>query len=422
VFVHPNKPASASIQSISPSSGFTCGGDEITIVGSGFTGTTSISFGATRAAYSVASDTQIIARSPPQARGAVSISVTTMAGLVTGKFTYVEPDAGPVVTNVVPSGGNGSGGTRVAISGSGLAATRKIEFAGRGGFVEIHSDVTVFVISPAGRGNADIIVTTAAGSSGATATSRFAYIDPTEASVFRLMNQALVSAPPDSVAADLDGSGALRNLFGEILNVMEVQKQSDGAFGSATVDYIVRLDAMKGNFSAVLLDTGAPVATFPGTFANGVFASNDPLSTRQPMTAVLSLAALGLGNVGRLSIRASRLTFDLTKKSGQINGVVPLEEIDAVLIPAIARFYTDQLNAGTVNAEVMQQLFQATKDAQGKWLVTAAGVRTNQNLATLLVPDVQIFDLSGNYAPRTFGVANDGMSFGLGFTFAEGPS
>ena len=74
-------------------------------------------------------------------------------------------------------------------------------------------------------------------------------------------------------------------------------------------------------------------------------------------------------------------------------------------VPANARFY----NAGTPN------------DAQGKWLLTPGELTANAAFAVLLAPDVQVFDLSGNYAPRTAGIANDAMSFGLGFQLANGP-
>jgi hypothetical protein len=343
-----------------------------------------------------------------------------MAGLVTAKFTYVEPNGLPAVTNVVPSGGTGSGGTRVTISGNGLAATRKIEFAGRPAFFEIHSDVTMTVTSPAGRDGADITITSAAGPSAATALSRFTYANPTDTPVFRVMENALVSADPASYAADVNGDGTARNQFGKILNFLNLQAQSDSAFADHSVDYIFRLDLMSDNVNAVLLEVGAPAATFSGTSTNGVFVSSDPLSTRQPITIVLPLATLGLGKVGGVRIMGCRVILDLTKNLGQLNGVITLDQIDTVVFPALARFYTDRLNAGTAN-DALIQLLHPSKDAQGKWSVTAAGVEASPTFAAMMIPDVQIFDLSGNYAPRTGGIINDAISFGLGFHLTEGP-
>jgi hypothetical protein len=61
------------------------------------------------------------------------------------------------------------------------------------------------------------------------------------------------------------------------------------------------------------------------------------------------------------------------------------------------------------------------KDAQGKWLVTPANITSSNVFAVVLAPDVQIFDISGAYAPRKGGNTNDAMSFGIGFKLEEGP-
>lgn len=75
---------------INPPQGKVDGGDNVTIMGSGLTGTTSVKFGTTPAQnIQVDSDGQITAVTPPGAPGAVSVTVTTKAGSVTGGvFTY----------------------------------------------------------------------------------------------------------------------------------------------------------------------------------------------------------------------------------------------------------------------------------------------------------------------------------------------
>ena len=76
------------IRAFSPTGGPAAGGDTVTITGSGFTGTTSVKFGAASAFLRVDSDRQITATSPP-GTGPVSVTVTTGAGSVTGDdFTY----------------------------------------------------------------------------------------------------------------------------------------------------------------------------------------------------------------------------------------------------------------------------------------------------------------------------------------------
>jgi hypothetical protein len=69
------------VTGVSPNSGPTTGGTFVTITGSGFTGTSAVSFGGTAAGpFSVFSDTQIVATSPAHAAGTVDITVTTPVG------------------------------------------------------------------------------------------------------------------------------------------------------------------------------------------------------------------------------------------------------------------------------------------------------------------------------------------------------
>jgi hypothetical protein len=68
------------VTGVEPNSGFTTGGDSVTITGAGFTGATSVQFGTANAAMTVNSDTQITATSPRGSVGGVDVTVTTPAG------------------------------------------------------------------------------------------------------------------------------------------------------------------------------------------------------------------------------------------------------------------------------------------------------------------------------------------------------
>jgi hypothetical protein len=80
------------ITSLSPSSGPTAGGTEVTIEGQHFAGVTAVDFGSSEATIEAASEDAIVVLSPPGA-GAVSITVTTPLGTSVPfeKFTYVAP-------------------------------------------------------------------------------------------------------------------------------------------------------------------------------------------------------------------------------------------------------------------------------------------------------------------------------------------
>lgn len=80
------------VSSISPTSGPTTGGTTVTIIGSGFTGTTSVTFGGTAATFTVNSSTSITATSPAHSAGTVDVIVTSPAGTspntTADNFTY----------------------------------------------------------------------------------------------------------------------------------------------------------------------------------------------------------------------------------------------------------------------------------------------------------------------------------------------
>jgi hypothetical protein len=78
----------------SPTAGPTAGGTAVTIPGTNLTTTQSVTFDGVPAPFSVVSDTEIVAFTPPGTAGTVDIVVTTSGGSVTGTgaFTYT---AGP---------------------------------------------------------------------------------------------------------------------------------------------------------------------------------------------------------------------------------------------------------------------------------------------------------------------------------------
>jgi len=84
----PTKPA---ITSLSPVNGpIAGGGPPVKILGSGFVGTSAVTFGSATATFKVDSDGQISADLPASpAAGPVTVTVKTKGGSATGSFTYV---------------------------------------------------------------------------------------------------------------------------------------------------------------------------------------------------------------------------------------------------------------------------------------------------------------------------------------------
>src|SRR6516162_5866424 len=122
------------VNTVSPATGSTAGGITVIITGSGFTGASGVSFGgASAAAMTVDSDTQITATSPAGA-GTVDVTVTTPAGTSAtspvGQFTYTPTPAAPVLTGIFPDAGIAAGGITVIITGSGFTGATNISFGG----------------------------------------------------------------------------------------------------------------------------------------------------------------------------------------------------------------------------------------------------------------------------------------------------
>jgi len=141
------------VTKIAPASGVSAGGTTVTITGGGLTGTTKVTFGTAAAvSYSVVSDTEITAVSPPQPAGTVNVLVTTAGGTskpaASGdQFTYTTPV--PVITKISPTSGPSAGGTTVTITGSGFTGATRVTFGSLAAtsFMVV-SDTEITAVSP----------------------------------------------------------------------------------------------------------------------------------------------------------------------------------------------------------------------------------------------------------------------------------
>ncbi|MGK5068778.1 IPT/TIG domain-containing protein [Janthinobacterium sp. RT4P48] len=167
------------VSGISPPAGPATGGTSVIISGTGFGGTTAVTFGATAATgFTVNSATQITATAPAGGAGTVDVRVTTTGGTsATGaadQFTYMQA---PVVSGITPAFGPVAGGSSVVITGTGFTGTTAVAFgttAASG--VTINSPTQVTATAPAGTGTVDVRVTTAGGTSATNAADQFTYI------------------------------------------------------------------------------------------------------------------------------------------------------------------------------------------------------------------------------------------------------
>lgn len=152
-----------------PAAGVTAGGDSVTITGTGFTGTTGLTFGTTPAtSFTVISDAEVDAVTPAHIAGTVPINIITAGGTDSSLSFSFQPS--PVISSITPTAGPTTGGTAVTITGANLVNTTDVYFGGTAATAfTVNSDNSVTATSPAGAGATAITVnTTAATSNGAT--------------------------------------------------------------------------------------------------------------------------------------------------------------------------------------------------------------------------------------------------------------
>jgi hypothetical protein len=174
--------AGPTVTGVTPNSGSTAGGVQVTITGTGFTAVPTVTFGGS-AGTGVAfiNSTQIRATVPAHAAGAVAVIVSNpdgQSGVLANGFTYAAPDA-PQPTSVSPASGTTGGGYTVTISGTGFVANATVTFGGTAATnVAFASATTMTATVPAhAAGQVAVVVRNPDGQSG-TLADGFTYVAP----------------------------------------------------------------------------------------------------------------------------------------------------------------------------------------------------------------------------------------------------
>jgi hypothetical protein len=174
--------AAPTITGISPGSGPTAAGTQVTITGTSLSSATAVKFGSKAGTIVSNTDTQIVTTAPAGSAGTVDVTVTTGGGTsATGaadRFTYVAAPA-PVVTGITPAFGTDQGGTQVTITGSNLGGATAVNFGSYSGTIIRDTDTQIVVTSPKrtyGAATVDVTVTTAGGTSATSSADQFTYI------------------------------------------------------------------------------------------------------------------------------------------------------------------------------------------------------------------------------------------------------
>ncbi|MEV4810884.1 IPT/TIG domain-containing protein [Micromonospora avicenniae] len=164
----------AEVTGLTPREGPAAGGTTVTITGSGFGAATGVTFaGVAGTGFTVnPAGTTITVVTPPNPAGPASVEVVFPAGTSNaGTFTYRPVAAAPGIESLSPNQGGTVGGTVVTIRGSGFVPGRTtVGICGRtitAGEVTVAADgrSLTFRTPPCAAGNAEVRVTTPAGTS-----------------------------------------------------------------------------------------------------------------------------------------------------------------------------------------------------------------------------------------------------------------
>jgi hypothetical protein len=218
-------PGTPSIGGLEPASGPQDGGTVVTITGTGFTGTSSVTFdGNPSWNFTVLSDTLLEAVTPPGAGGTtVVVDVQTPTGDALALFTYLLPDV-PTISSVVPPSGPEAGGTPVVITGTGFSDALGVLFGLHPVPFIALSDTQIIALSYGGTGTVPLTVLTPYGA----AATVFTYVPPETATIGSL-----------DPSSGPEAGGTIVTISGTALG-----ETSDITFGGASAAFTILSDTL----------------------------------------------------------------------------------------------------------------------------------------------------------------------------------
>ncbi|MEQ1751251.1 MAG: IPT/TIG domain-containing protein, partial [Prosthecobacter sp.] len=170
LFTYVTPLSTPTVTAISPTSGSTAGGTNVTISGTKFTGATGVTIGGSAATSVVVSNaTTITCITPAHATGPASVLVTTPGGTNAANilYTYISPP--PTVTAISPTSGSTAGGTSVTITGTNFIGATVVTIGGTpAANVSVINATTITCITPShATGTASVSVITPGGTNAA---------------------------------------------------------------------------------------------------------------------------------------------------------------------------------------------------------------------------------------------------------------
>jgi choice-of-anchor C domain-containing protein len=171
-------PAVPAVTSLSESTGPSGGGTAVTVLGSGFTPASTVTFGGTAAKSVTYLSPQALTVVSPSGSGLVDVVVGTAGGhsatSAADQFYY---GSSPTVTGLSPAAGPAAGGTTVTIAGTGFTRATAVGFGSQpaSSFTVVSDTEIKAAAPPETAGSVDVEVVTPAGDSAQSAADQYTY-------------------------------------------------------------------------------------------------------------------------------------------------------------------------------------------------------------------------------------------------------
>ena len=248
---------------------------------------------------------------------------------------------------------------------------------------------------------------------------------------------------PDDQLGTIAGALEIENLDPQVsvddalangTEVVLIEERSDGEVTSANaITMFERGDAMNPDAGTnYVIDSSISPSSLVGAIDASVFQSTPPamndLTLTLPIPLFEGVAPLVLTLHGA-RVRYTNATGALTL--GQINGAITKQDMDTIVVPAVAQILTNKLHDPATSASTKQQIKSTFDIGDGNGgnctnpdgsvsmpndgAIGACEVLSVMIIANLLSPDVQLFQ-NGAYAPNPANAKKDSVSVGLGFT------
>ncbi len=208
-----------------------------------------------------------------------------------------------------------------------------------------------------------------------------------------IIGAVLLAAPNVDLQSQVDGqidNGSLIMLFDLLADSLQNASAMNIVMAQGTDLDNNPADNFSGSEEFSVAGAGSSTIKVAGAITNGHLVADGDVTVAIPVGSTPMVLTLKSGHV-EADVSSSGMV------NGQINGAIPMNQVNSTLLPAIATLMNDPTLDPTVKT-----LFDANKDGT----ITAQELQSNILIAFLLTPDV---DTDGQNGP-------DALSIGLGFT------